>query len=219
MELLNSLYPGILEFTHVFHKSQIDFLDLHIELQDGRITTDLYTKPTNTGAYLHYDSYHSSSTKDGIVFSQALRVKSICSDPAKTTEHLHVLGEKFKSRGYPSAIIGRQLEKARSITREVLLSRENVKRRPPIIAPLVVTRNPKLPDLHVILRKHFHILQLSQNFRNLLPVPPKIIFRHPKNLQSLIVKAKVSSRGTAGAEYRGTFRTHARNCVTCLALS
>ncbi|KAJ8020195.1 hypothetical protein HOLleu_39720 [Holothuria leucospilota] len=50
-----------------------------------------------------------------------------------------------------------------------------------------------------------------------MPTPPKVIFRQPKNLQSLIVRAKVSSRSTP-VVHRGTFKTHARNCVTCSAL-
>ena len=79
----------------------------------------------------------------------------------------------------------------------------------------VVTRNPRNPNLERIIQQNFHILQLSPTFRRHLENPPKVIYRQPANLKSLLVKAKLSKSTNTS---KGCFKTHTKNCVTCEAL-
>ena len=45
-----------------------------------KIESTLYTKPTDSHAYLRYNSSHPRSCKDNIPYSQLLRIKKICSN-------------------------------------------------------------------------------------------------------------------------------------------
>ena len=44
---LNSLMPGTITFEFEFSLERIEFLDLEIYIEDGRVKTNLFVKPTN----------------------------------------------------------------------------------------------------------------------------------------------------------------------------
>ena len=49
-----------------------------------------------------------------------------------------------------------------------------------------------------------------------LPSPPKVIYRQPKNLKSHLVRARLQEN--ARNDHRGCYKTHSKNCVTCNVL-
>ena len=51
-EELNSIHPKI-QFTMECSETQLPFLDVLVKLNDGRISTDIYFKPTDTRLYLN----------------------------------------------------------------------------------------------------------------------------------------------------------------------
>lgn len=60
---------------------QLNFLDVTVMLDENRrLHTDVYNKPTDSHQYLHNTSYHPGHIKKSIAFSQAIRIKRICSD-------------------------------------------------------------------------------------------------------------------------------------------
>ena len=76
---INTVNPAI-QFTHANSTKSVNFLDVIVTLtNDGTISTDLYTKPTDTYQCLHMNSCHLNHDEKTIGFSQATR---ICSDPA-----------------------------------------------------------------------------------------------------------------------------------------
>ena len=87
-----------------------------IKIKEGRIITDLYCKPTDGHQYLHYDSCHADHIKRSIIFSQTLRLKSICSEKNGLNVHVEDLKTCFRKRGYPDYLIKEQLEKALRLT-------------------------------------------------------------------------------------------------------
>ena len=56
-EQCNNFDPHI-KFEQSVSSSDIPFLDVNVILQDGKIITDLYTKPTDTHQYLNWTSCH-----------------------------------------------------------------------------------------------------------------------------------------------------------------
>ena len=77
------------KFTHELSKETLPFLDLKVKFSKGKISTDLYVKDTNRYQYLHYTSSHPNHTKRSIVYSQALRIKKICSEEKDFEQHIH----------------------------------------------------------------------------------------------------------------------------------
>ena len=79
-EELNKTHPTI-KFDTQYSKETINFLDTTLTItKEGMLKTNIYSKPTDRKAYLHAKSYHPRCTKDTISFSQALRIKRICSE-------------------------------------------------------------------------------------------------------------------------------------------
>ena len=71
---LNSLMPGVVRFKFDFSLQKVEFLDLEIFLKDGRLSKNIFTKPTKKQLYLDFSSNHPEHCKVAIPYSQALRV-------------------------------------------------------------------------------------------------------------------------------------------------
>ncbi|CAF4701862.1 unnamed protein product, partial [Rotaria sp. Silwood2] len=56
-----------------------DFLDLHIENQDGQLFTTTYQKPSYEPYYLPFNSIHQLHMKKNIIFTMLLRAVRYCS--------------------------------------------------------------------------------------------------------------------------------------------
>ena len=209
VDLINSMHPTI-KFTAEWSKTSISFLDVRVTLHDGgRITTDLYTKPTDMHQYLHRQSCHPRHTKVTIPYSQALRLRRICSEPEEYLERTRELKCHLINRGYGENEVQQQINKATRVHRdEALMPSEttNIGR-----IPLVVTYHPNLPPLHKILRKHLPILHLSDRMKKAVSNPPLVANRRPRNLNDLVVRASLKPP----QQYRGNYQCGRPRCKTC----
>jgi hypothetical protein len=88
-EHANSIHPS-LQFTHEVSKTKISFLDTTTTVNEGNITTELYSKPTDKHQYLSPSSCHSKHCFQSIPFSLAIRIKQICSTVETTKQRLGV---------------------------------------------------------------------------------------------------------------------------------
>ena len=70
IDVLNKKHRTI-KFTEERFKTQINFLDVTVYLENGKIKTNLYVKPTDTYQYMH-SSCHPYHCKKGIPYSQTL---------------------------------------------------------------------------------------------------------------------------------------------------
>ena len=61
------------------HKIVWKVLDLTLHLKDGLISTDIYSKPTDSHLYLPFSSSHPPHCKRAIPYGVALRIKRNCS--------------------------------------------------------------------------------------------------------------------------------------------
>ena len=83
----------------------VEFLDLEIILEKGKIETNLFIKPSNLQLYLDFFSNHPVPCKEGVIYGQALRIKERCSKQTDETKHLENLKEKLMQRNYPEKLI------------------------------------------------------------------------------------------------------------------
>ena len=92
---LNTLHPTI-KFDVKYSLTSIEFLDTRIyKSTTGKLQTTLYTKPTDRQSYLHSQSYHPSSCKRSIAYSQALRIRRICTEDSEYSKHTAKLLDKL----------------------------------------------------------------------------------------------------------------------------
>ena len=73
---INSYHCSI-KFELTFSRTEINFLDTTIYIENNNIYTRLYRKPTDKKEYLHYSSNHPHHMKKAIIYSQALRYRRI----------------------------------------------------------------------------------------------------------------------------------------------
>ena len=76
---LNRFHTSI-KFTVDASQTSANFLDVTVNKDNKvKLSTTLYTKPTDAHMYLHYNSFHPSHQKKSIPYSQAVRIRRICS--------------------------------------------------------------------------------------------------------------------------------------------
>ena len=142
------------------------FLDLKVKLLEGKIKTDLYIKETDRHQYLHYSSSHPNHTKRSIVFSQALRMKRICSEEEDFKTHIAEMKSWFQKRAYADKIIDKELVKVSFSYRG---SKKGI--------PFVVTYHPLLQELSNIIRNNLNWLYTDDEVKKLFSPGPMVSFR------------------------------------------
>ena len=206
---LNSFHPTI-KFTAEWSKESVTFLDTRVINKEGRLTTDLYTKPTDTHQYLHRSSCHPPHCKKSIAYSQALRLRRICDQDLDFQRHITNLKTHLVQRGYDDEEVQLQLNKASGIKRSELLTPRP--RKAQQITPFVVTFHPDLPHLSGVLRECHCLIDLSPQLKGAFPQPPLVVYRRPPNLRSLLVKAALKQ---PREKYKGNERCGQPRCKVC----
>ena len=109
---LNQAHDTI-NFTADISQSAVNFLDVKVHLEKkGKIGTSLYTKPTDAHMYLHFSSFHPDHQKKAIPYSQALRIRRICSTIDSYREATSTLANNLHVRGYPRSLVKQAISKA-----------------------------------------------------------------------------------------------------------
>ena len=110
-----------LKFTAEWSQTSINFLDVTVSLTGGKVTTDLYVKPTDSHQYLHTSSCHPYHYKKGIPYSQAVHLNRICSEHKCFDRRCYDLGKWLIERGYSGREVRKQILRARDFSRDSLL--------------------------------------------------------------------------------------------------
>ena len=208
LDRLNNFHDT-LKFTWEVSDCKVNFLDLVVSLEEGNLETDLYCKPTDCHQYLHYESCHPLHMKRSSVYSQALRIKRICSKRSDCQKHLKALGGWFMDRGYPKSVVDTQIERVSRLTREeVLITKE---RDISTAVPFVVDYHPSLARFGATLRRLYE--KLDTETKGVFPDCPFLAFRSPRNLRSHLVRAKIVSEDRREV---GSKMCHSVKCETCL---
>ena len=112
MEKTNIFLPN-LKFTYESSQKRLAFLDLNVSPENGCITTDLYIKSAYCHQYLHCNSAHPDHLKNSIIYSQTLRLSSICTYERDFQRHGLDMKSRFLERGYSKEIIDLQMPKVK----------------------------------------------------------------------------------------------------------
>ena len=185
-----------IQFTTEKSSSEIAFLDTLVKLDQGQITTDLYTKPTDSHNYLYYNSSHPQRCKDSIPYSQFLRIRRICSHNRDFDRHVITLAGHFLRRKYPMAIIKDAALLARSKSRAELLAQaqKDTNNADKDKVFLITTYHPGDRCVPDITRHNWPLLGRNQATETLFHKKLTCGYRRPKNLRDLLCKAKVGKQ-------------------------
>lgn len=210
LQQLNTFSP--LQFTWNTSTSTINFLDLNVNLQNGLISTTIFTKPTNHHQYLHFSSCHPNNTKRSLPYSLALRGNRLISNPEEKIKYTNQIQEAFKNRGYPEKLVRQQISAAQSTP-----NHPKPKNDTNLHVNLITTFHPGLQKLNNLLKTGYKILSNSSQTKTLLEKPPTIVYRQPPNLRNLLVRPKLPDPSTVTNEKPppGSFPCQEKKCKTC----
>ena len=132
----------------------VEFLDLQILIENGRIETNLFIKPSNLQLYLDYFCNHPEPCKEGLIYGQAIPILERCSKPEDRDSHLENLRLKLSERNYPNKLISEKNSEAMKTSRgELLQKNRNKNRKQDDKVRLMFTHNRGNPPLHMWLRE------------------------------------------------------------------
>ena len=185
-------------------------------MRGGLVGTDLHVKPTDKHQYLRMDSCHLYHSKTSIPYSQALRLRRICSEE----EHLLKWTRELKKTSTETGILRAATEwwdssSARYIEGKIVCNYDRAKTSL-LELPLEVTYHPILPSFQSITKRHLPTLQTSERLRDAFLHPPLIAFRRPRNLRDLLVRAPLNAILN---EMAGNRPCRAAGCKTCPILT
>ena len=118
--------------------------------------------------------------------------------------------EYLVHRGYKGEEVQQQIERATNVTRTEALTRSKIKNTDRV--PIVVTFHPQLPSLEKILCDHLPTLHISEKMKKAVPNPPLAANRPPKNLNDLLVRAKMR---TPQQHHEGNSPCGRPRCKSC----
>ena len=211
LNYLNDAHDTI-KFTWNWSTEQINYLDVQVINNDGRLETDLYVKPTDKHQYLFHTSCHPRMCKNSIPYAQALRLKRICSTSEGFERRVADLCTFLVARGYKQEFVLRQIQRARLKSREEALTPRP--RNANCKVPMVVTYHPNLPNIGGFLRDLQPLLHCSERCRKAIKEVPLMAFRRPKSLRDYLVHAKLGSQHTERG-CSGTKKCDNRRCQVC----
>ncbi len=186
----NSIHPNI-KVELRFSQSSIEFLDTLVILENGRVYTDLYVKPTDKRLYLRKSSCHPPSTKRSLAYGLGLRIRRICEKNVDYLRHRQDLKTQLRKRGYSGTYIEGQLRKVDRLDRSDLL-RVKQKKSQEDRVPLVLTYSNLLPDIHAVVKRHMSVLHQSDKMRRVFTTPPLVAYRRDRNLCDTLVHGKTN---------------------------
>ena len=209
--MLNKNYATI-KFTAEWSKTQIIFLDVTVYLENGKIKTDLYVKPTNTHQYLHSSSCHPYDCKTEILYSQMLPLNRICSDSTSIDRRCNDLEGWLLERGYKESEVRKQVLRGRTFCRDDLLNREKAFQDKTQVA-FNWTYYPVFKDVRKILNKLHLLLTPDQAHKKVFSEVPITGFKNAKSLNDHVLQAVLPQLDREGRSKQCEEKNH--SCEVC----
>ena len=182
------MVPSI-KFTHEISYNSVNFLDTKvIKDKKGNITTDVYGYPPIPALA------HPLHLKYSIPYSQALRLRRICSSTHVLEQRIWEYSNFFVACGYKKDGVLSEMQKSLLLTQEESLRTRE--RHTTTRIPLVTTYNPHTSYIAEMANRNWHFLQSKERLARIFKEQPLIAYRRPKSLRDVLVSTKLRGKTT-----------------------
>ena len=214
-ERANSLHGQIkLELRH--STDSIEFLDVRVGIHGDTVCTDVYSKPSDTKAYLHFTSDHPAHTKRGIPTGLAIRARRICSTSEGFDREARDICNNLSRRGYPRQQVMRSIRRVQKMDRSSVLQPSN-KRKGREGVPMVVTYSSHLPNINRILKRKSYILSRSNELKSIFDENIFVSYKRGISLGDTLVHKKTKQISREGSVTQGSCQKNCRVCKVAYA--
>jgi hypothetical protein len=176
----NSILPFI-KLTFVTSIESVSFLDLTLFKANNTIQTKVFFKPTDSHLLLHFNSSHPRHTFRGIIKSQLIRFKRLCSKNTDFEQAANTLFTELKKRGYKRKFLD-------SVKYDITNTDNPAANKP--------NSDENKDLLPILLPYSQQYLTLGKDIRNMinteltdLNINPFIAFTKGKSLANLLIRA------------------------------
>ena len=105
-EHFNSIDPHIPLTAERESRGQLPFLDALLSREeDGKISTEVYRKPTHTDQYLAFDFHHLAAHKRAVVSTLMCQAETLSSSGVSHVQEEKCIHDSLHRNGYPTAFI------------------------------------------------------------------------------------------------------------------
>ncbi|KAM7295057.1 uncharacterized protein ISCGN_024562 [Ixodes scapularis] len=104
-QCLNTVEPSIQFTLERETDGVLPFLDVSVRRASDALNFAVYRKPTHTGRYLDFESYHPTSHKASVVSALFRRALSVCSTEEALREEVKKIKADLVNNGYPKRFI------------------------------------------------------------------------------------------------------------------
>lgn len=200
------------------------FLDIQYQFEAGKLTTDLFRKPTDANRYLEFSSFHPRHTFRSIVFSQALRYRRIVNDEDLLDKRLTELQAFFEQSSYPSDMVKEVIREVRSRPRS--LGYRTTNRDPTVFTPWIITYGAGYTETKEKVTEVNDIISNSRTWINEAPpqIPKfQVVTRRAPSLKDTLFKRKKLALGSDSSSTdpctKPGEKKKGRPCMTCKLVS
>ena len=159
----------------------INFLDINFSFDGNRdLQTDLYRKPTDARAYLHFNSCHPPHSFAGSVKSQALRLRRIINNDGRLHVQLEELKRDFRKCEYPLRMLDNIIDPIKLQSRSLEKRKKNEDNDDRIRVISTYGRDDELVSIFKKAEKINNVVKFSfvkktgPSLRNILTKPKRI---------------------------------------------
>ena len=159
LDYLNNIdSTGKIKFTmQIADDNGLEFLDLKLKIQNGKISVDVYSKPTNSFTYVMPSTCYPRKNINNVPRGIALRLKRICDSDekfaARSTEYKNYL----IARDYEPKVVEHHFKDISKLSRnEARKIKPKGQANDQIL--FATTYNPMLPNMRSLIKKHLPIL-------------------------------------------------------------
>ena len=180
-----------IEFETNISQEKVNFLDVEVSLNQGKLETNLYSKPTDAHLYLNAYSCHPKHTINNIPKGQFIRIRKICSNTDNYIRQGNQMLKQFVKRGFKLEKLTKTFNEVKEINRQDLLQENptNIKDQQSIF---VCTWHPHLKRLSSILQNNFNIIKQDHQLKQIFQTPPSVAFRRKKNIANHLIKNDIN---------------------------
>ena len=120
------------------------------------------------------------------------RIRKTATVPHQLSSRLEDLRRDLRVRSYKDNIILPAFERALLIPRDKALEKVEKKEEKEKRINLPIPYNPRLPNYGVIAKQHWaHMIKKYPELQKVMPAPPRICYRRPKNIRDILVRARL----------------------------
>ena len=106
---LNNLHRDLIFTMESSTSNKLPFLDINVKLEENRVITSIYKKPSNTDVLLNFDSCTPQSWKKNLIRQLLIRNKRLVSEELQNQE-IDRIKNLLSRNGYPIKFISNEIE-------------------------------------------------------------------------------------------------------------